>query len=294
MKWYFACNDKSERYNYLIKAAVESALKNTDLDPHFIYDGQENELTDWLKSKGVNIIYHRSDFYNELASFYKDAAFNVATGAYLRCDIPIIETEDDYVLYTDCDVIFLKNPCFKNIEMPEYFSCASEIDKDDWSFFNSGVMLMNVKNLKNDYNEFKEFIVKNIHLMHTYDQTAYNLFYKNKFSKLPLELNWKPYWEISSSAQIIHFHGPKPHHYSTEFINNWPPIYKVIFSINPESCFYYISEFRKYFENIEYDMQGLINLTIKTVKETTIEETKPKFIKIIEKYKRSILKRIKK
>ena len=47
-----------------------------------------------------------------------------------------------------------------------------------------------------------------------WDQTAYKMFYAGifgfKWHKLPPELNWKPYWGDYSSANIIHFHGPKP------------------------------------------------------------------------------------
>lgn len=30
------------------------------------------------------------------------------------------------------------------------------------------------------------------------------------WDKLPLEYNWKTYWEENPSAKIIHFHGSKP------------------------------------------------------------------------------------
>ena len=69
MKWYFASNNQSPGYNYMIKAAVKSALKNTSLEPHFIYDGTPDELTTWLERKSVNVIYHRASFYDHLASF---------------------------------------------------------------------------------------------------------------------------------------------------------------------------------------------------------------------------------
>lgn len=91
MKWYFASNDKSESFYPLIKGAVNSALKNTSLDPHFLYDGEENELTEWLRNKGVKVIPHRVSFYDALKNHYPEIALNVASGAFLRCDIPIVE-----------------------------------------------------------------------------------------------------------------------------------------------------------------------------------------------------------
>src|SRR5574344_431201 len=121
MKWYFASNDKSEEFFPLIKAAVNSALENTTLKPYFIYDGKENELTQWLKNKGVEIVNHRVSFYDDLAKNYSQAALAVASGAFLRCDIPIIAQEDDFVLYTDCDILFLKE--FDARVKPKYFAC---------------------------------------------------------------------------------------------------------------------------------------------------------------------------
>ncbi len=48
-----------------------------------------------------------------------------------------------------------------------------------------------------------------------WDQGAYRIFYKKlfgfKWDKLPIEYNWKPYWNENTQAKIIHFHGPKPY-----------------------------------------------------------------------------------
>src|SRR5574344_2144921 len=129
MKWYFACNDKSEEFYPLIKAAVNSALANTTLQPNFIFDGEENELTSWLRKKGVNIIFHRVSFFDTLKTFYDEKLLNIASGAFLRCDIPLIEKEDDFIIYTDCDILFLKD--FKLDIKPEYFACSSQFKKNN-------------------------------------------------------------------------------------------------------------------------------------------------------------------
>lgn len=247
MKWYFASNDRSHKYDELIKAAVRSALKNTTLNTYFIYDGKPNDLTQWLEKHNVKIIYHRCNFYDELEKYYNDPmALIIASGAFLRCDIPLIEQQDDYVLYTDCDVIFNKDINFVDIPNPEYFACSQEANKDDWDCFNTGVMLMNVKKLRETYEDFKNYIVKHLPELYTFDQTAYQFFYgREKLTTLPEIYNHKPYWGIDKNAVIIHYHGPKP----TDFINCKKlntACYKVLYNKSPKGYDYYLKLFQQY------------------------------------------------
>lgn len=258
MKWYFACNDKNKDFFPLIKGAVNSALKNTTLEPNFIYDGEENELTNWLQDKGANIINHRVSFYNLLK--YNDSnLLNIAQGAFLRCDIPIIENEDEFILYTDCDILFLKD--IKWDFKPEYFACAPQVDKNNFKHFNSGVMLMNVKKLKESHEKFCEFIIKNIDLLSTFDQTAYQIFYSGKCSKLPIEYNFKPYWGIDEVAAIIHFHGCKPTTFtSDENLKNLPFSCYELYKKNPQAYDFYLELFKKYLPKISYNKEAIEKL----------------------------------
>lgn len=255
MKWYFASNDKSHKYNDLIKAAVISAKENTTLEPYFIYDGKENELTEWLKSNGVHIIYHRSNLYDALQKHYQYSnALTIASGAFLRCDIPILEKDDDFVLYTDCDVIFNKDIDFNLIEKPQYFSCSQEINKNDYNCFNTGVMIMNIKNLRETYNDFCNYIKNNFDKLYTFDQTAYQFFYgRKKLTILPEIYNHKPYWGINDNAVIIHYHGPKPNNFKNcNNILNIPD-YITLFQLNPKSYLFYLNLFQKYSPETIYE-----------------------------------------
>lgn len=42
-----------------------------------------------------------------------------------------------------------------------------------------------------------------------YDQGYLNDYCYSSLTKLPLQLNWKPYWGYSDKAEIVHFHGMK-------------------------------------------------------------------------------------
>ena len=255
MKWYFACNSDSKEYEPLIKVAVLSALKNTTLKPHFIFDGEANELTQWLEEKGVKVIYHRSNLYEALEKKYSGNELKIASGAYLRCDIPVLEKEDKYVLYTDCDVLFLKNI---EPQYPKYFACTPEVNKQDWKTFNTGVMFMNVENLQKSYSKFCKFISKNLSKLKTWDQTAYQLFYGKKNSHLDFKYNHKLYWGIDDNAVILHYHGAKPTMFVDEnYIKNMDYFYGILFRKNPESYKYYLDLFKQYYPEIVYSQEGL-------------------------------------
>jgi hypothetical protein len=261
MKWYFASNNQSPGYEYLIKAAVESAIKNTSLVPHFLYDGTPDKLTAWLEAKGVNVIYHRTSFYNHLKEFYPQEMLRTAAGAFLRCDIPLIEAEDDLVLYTDCDVLFVGEIIPQDIPRPELFACAPEVGQTNWAVLNTGAMLMNLPALRKTHRDFTEFIIGHLPELTTFDQTAYNRFYAGRHTPLPLEYNWKPYWGANPDAKIIHFHGPKPHH-MVQIMTGVPvpDIYKPLFAMNRLGCIHYLSLFGKYSDNFPVDPSTALQL----------------------------------
>lgn len=259
MKWYFASNDKSEDFFPLIKAAVNSALNNTTLEPNFIYDGAENELTQWLRDKGVNIINHRISFYDRLEKHYDEQGLKIATGTFLRCDIPIIETEEEFILYTDCDVLFLKD--FTADIKPKYFACSTQFNKRNFKDFNAGVMLMNVKKMRESHSKFIDFITKNLNTFIAFDQTAYQIFYGGKCTKLPVVYNHKPYWGIDEKAVILHFHGPKPLLFtSDEEMKNLSYTNLKLYKKNKKAYEFYLDLFKKYYPEIEYNKEAIEKL----------------------------------
>ena len=259
MKWYFACNDKSQNIYPLIEGAVNSVLQNTTLEPHFIYDGEENELTEWLRQKSVKIIHHRVSFYDALEKYYTKDSLAVASGAFLRCDIPIIEKADNFVLYTDCDVLFLKE--FKPEMYPKYFACSAQSNKRNFVDFNTGVMLINVKKTRESHKKFCKFIIENLGLLSAFDQTAYQIFYNRKNTKLPIIYNYKPYWCENKNAVIIHFHGCKPTTFaSDEALKNLPYSLYELYKKNPSTYDFYLDLFKEYYPEIEYDKKALENL----------------------------------
>ncbi len=220
LRWFLALRENPRSLDHhaqMVRAAVHSARKHTKLRPHFIYDGGENHLTEWLKSQGVPVIHCRTRLDDALQQFEDEMAREIARGAFLRLEIPRIMREqgwqDPFVLYTDCDVLFLKEVVPELLAMrPSKFAVAPQTKKTDFLKMNTGVMLMNVQGMGEDEDAFVEYCRKNMEKLRdsAWDQGAYREFYAGKWEKLGPEFNWKPYWGDSSDARIVHFHGPKP------------------------------------------------------------------------------------
>jgi hypothetical protein len=229
---------------------VRSAQRNTTLEPHLIYDGEENAFISALRSMRVRIIPHRVSFYDALAEYSanKDRWYlPIASGAFLRLDIPIIETKEELVLYTDCDVIFRRQPNFFRSDPPTYFGATSESATKAHKDMNSGVMLVNVPQMRIDHRELTKFVGNNLHL--GFDQEILRNFYGNRYDPIDRSFNWKPYWGVNPKAQIVHWHGPKP-----AFVRKLladptlaaPDRWRALFNRNRAAYAHYLSEWDGY------------------------------------------------
>lgn len=110
---------------------------------------------------------------------------HTADGAFLRLEVSRFAGDDPFVLCTDCDVLFLLEPCLGGCR-PVIFASAQEFEPDDWSMVNTGVMVMNVQRFRDDYDDLHAFVqehrVKNFD---AYDQGALDIFYKDEWEHLP-------------------------------------------------------------------------------------------------------------
>lgn len=240
MQWYFALTEDStafRQYTEMVMVAVHTAKNRTALEPHCIYDGNENDFTAWLTKRGVTIIRHRSfvrEGLEELGRQKQNPHLAAAlSGAFSRIELPeIVEPTKagGRVLYTDCDVIFGDDVVPELEATPcRYFAVAPESVRDDYVNMNTGVMLMNTERLRESLPAFREYVSKNLAALEaeSWDEAAYRWFYRDEngplWDRLAPELNWKPYWGENPEAKIIHFHGPKP--YQREYLDShWPEL----------------------------------------------------------------------
>lgn len=241
---------------------INSLIQNTLLKSHFIYDGKQDELTKWLKSKGVKVIFHQSSLKNWLLNpRNKRGGYNAMTacGAYLKLDSAIIAKELGYtgiILYTDCDILFnegfnIKDSDLQNIK---YFSVAKEFCYSETNrLFNTGVIFIDIDAFAQEYEAMLKYAKnpKIFPLLQDYDQGLLNIFYYNRFSELNPKFNHRPYYGINKDAQIVHFHGLKITNVEYVLKNGFSPepIYDTLYRKNPAAYKYYYSLFKSYEKN---------------------------------------------
>lgn len=243
LKWVFVVNSNTPSYYANIQVAVRSALKKTTLLPICIYHGPKTWLHDWLLKQGVRILRHTPVWFHKLRevqrhglrlSLSKHVSTNYDSletmqATFLRFDLPILGFTDNFVLYTDTDVVFLKDITLSAFPyLPDFFMVGSEFDptscscqdanRNQMPFGNAGIMLFNIPNMRNTHANFLEWTFQDKHIksglnfnwLGPLDQGAYNSFYNRVLSCATYPLfNWKPYWGANSQALILHFHGPK-------------------------------------------------------------------------------------
>ena len=240
MKWYFALNaaslENDSQYEWCVDVAVLSALQHTSLHPHLLFDGEPCALTERLQRLGATVVFHRSSLFEAInaARPGETGWQTIAHGAFLRIDIPQLDLESEFVLYTDCDVMFQREPTLAGIE-PRYFAVAPEFTIGDYAKMNTGVMVINLAGMRGVSLEFDGFIRNGLANFPAYDQGALREFFRDKYDHLPERLNWKPYWGSNPAAEIIHFHGPKPTHVRrmlTGALDGFPPVLVDLFSSN--------------------------------------------------------------
>jgi hypothetical protein len=217
MRWYFAINEAgaSGGSGRHAKLAVLSAIRAGGLSPYLLYFGERGEFTEWMEDHDVVVIDTSFTF---LPAF--EAAVRAGrhpegfSGHWLRTAVCLLEQSDEFVLYTDIDVIFRRTPQLAEIR-PPFIACAPEFRPDRWDYFNSGVMVMNVPALRRDYPAFENYVSDTLgspEAVQFNDQLAYNEFYRGRWTRADPVLNWKPYWGFDERAVITHYHGPKLEH----------------------------------------------------------------------------------
>ena len=215
MRWYFATDSAGGmgQTGELARLAVLSARAVGGLEPVLLYHGARTAFTEWMEQHGVQVCDVSPDFITAIEQAQAAGTYKAhSIGHWLRIAIPEVEREREFVLYTDCDVIFLRSSDW-NMIRPKVFAAAPEFKPDAWNYFNAGVMVLNVPAMRATFPAFEALIKSRIqsgeHFRYD-DQIALNEGYRGLWERLDPRCNWKPYWDITTEAVILHFHGPKP------------------------------------------------------------------------------------
>ncbi|HTZ35443.1 MAG TPA: glycosyltransferase [Stellaceae bacterium] len=254
LKWYFAANLNAFRHFFeQIAVAVKSARANTPLRPCCLVDDRAglDEMRDkltWLEQSGVQLIFRRAALFEIVRAHFGEQA-DIFSGHWLRCDIPILEDEEDFVLYTDIDVMFRRYIDLSN-ERPPFIACTPEQEQNDLSYFNSGVMVMNIPALRAARDELIATLHARLPNMEPHDdQGMFNATFRGRWTRLPNTYNWKPYWGFNPDAAIVHFHGPKPGAVQQMLLGRshlYPADYSRLFQRDPDGYARYIAEFERF------------------------------------------------
>lgn len=205
-------------YVDLLEVTLKSARENTTLDVHVLYDGPEDCRTFRLmKQYGAKVIPHRFSHYEEVQRLFRTdfkgrpVDSRKVAGTFMRLDIPFLEKEEEYVLYVDMDVFFIRDVRAEDLPKPEYLAASSEFSRQQNMklYFNAGVLVMNVRNMRRRCKKiFRD--LKEGKATPGFDQGYLNKYCLADRTWLPVEYNWKPYWGVNPQAAIIHYHGMKP------------------------------------------------------------------------------------
>lgn len=227
MKCYFCLTEPDAQnsiYLDLLYVSLKTARQNTTLDLYVLYDGSETgRCYQILKEFDVHIIKHEFSHKNYLEKTYPqdyikqtyghEISYQKIAETFMRFDIPFIEQEDEYVFYSDIDVMFLKDFSHDSFPATPYVAASAEACKDleNMDYFNAGILYLNVQNMRKISEQvFAELEKGCKNTTNIFDQGYLNQFCFDKFTKMPLEFNWKPYWGYNENAYIIHMHAMKP------------------------------------------------------------------------------------
>ncbi|MDJ0449721.1 hypothetical protein [Methylocystis sp. JR02] len=214
MKVYF-CINESGLVHYIdhLRAAVRSARQIGRLEPHILFDGDPAILKEALAGCEAAIHRQKSSIADEIAQTEETAEWRrgVAEGALLRLEIPVVETDDDYVLYCDCDTLFTRAVDLSGVK-PRFLAAAPGHNPNEWDMICSGVLLLNVKNMRAEYPRYMKYAAANLGRPAYYDQEVLNEYFVGRIDRLPIEYHWKTYWGANPLAYIVHFHGLKRTH----------------------------------------------------------------------------------
>lgn len=177
--------------------------------------------------------------------------------------------DSDVAIYLDSDLIIkLDILTLKNFELSEVLLAAANpnavkfmldnkffIDKLNWnpetSYFNSGVLLLNLKKWRHDNigEKWRQLSLKYPQDLISHDQTLLNAICEGEFAVLPNNFNnfWYPNHretEVDNDNSILHFVGsPKPWDLFGEFLHYGYPVWKS----------YNTSFWKKHYSKISYE-----------------------------------------
>jgi len=217
-------------------AAIRSARANTSLDIAVMYDGDAPEFLDFLAAHDVRCIQQRFSLADD-PTFWPDPPDRLSfrrndraiCGAFMPFDVPGLFLEEDYILYTDTDVIFQRDPAsLLQVERPEFIAGVSYGKSSCWPvgpapqsrpYINTGVLVINVQAWVQEFDALVD-TSKRFEWGRTgreWNEGIINQHFDKRIKFLRRTFNWRPWMGVFEAAPIVHYHGARPEHL-TEYL----------------------------------------------------------------------------
>jgi hypothetical protein len=210
MRVAFAIDEmgQASEIGQMLQVAIATCRRNTSFQPIVLSTGFLPAFRSWLDANNVECASVDTPMASAIVNENRKNGYPLqAIGNYLRYEACSILDEECF-LYTDCDVLFLADPVMPST--PTLFAAGPEDSPFRFDRVNSGVLLINRPALRAELPGFYEFSKNNLGRLYPgFDQAAVNEYFADRIDRLPLELNWRPYWGTKEGIAIVHFHGVK-------------------------------------------------------------------------------------
>lgn len=235
MKTVF-CIDDNPRYLRMLQVAVRSLrrMQGDDVPLLCVYAGDDACILEGLERERIPVARYRPQLTPERIP----PQFHGCIGCFLKLELALLPelADDEYALYCDADMLFLRRINALHAQRPAYMSMAREHtapffhqhdalsytwrDKDYvvplpfpiWTF-SSGVAVFHLARLRRHdlIHSFLAFCEQNVHRIGNLDQSLLNYYFGKRIQKLDGVWNRPPYHaDALEKGHVIHFHGPKP------------------------------------------------------------------------------------
>lgn len=220
-----SCDDKYSIYAGVVITSILVSAKKDDNLNFYILDGG---ITDFHKKEiislnsirdfNINFVSIDEDLFNDYKNIKTQSYISIAT--YYRLKISKLLLDVDRIIYLDCDMVV--NTSLKelfNINLDNYYiGGVKDIDpinvKENPSYINAGMLVMNLVNIKKDNLEetFLSWTKENVDKITLGDQTIINEVCKGKIKLVDDSWNLQSASFLNRSSyiknpKIIHFCG---------------------------------------------------------------------------------------
>ena len=191
--------------HYVIPTAVAitSLIFNKDKESHYdiyliVVGLSDGEIEKFYELRGKNTEIHVIKASLDKFKGLREKK-NVTAAAYLKFDLPDLIPDLDKVLYLDSDVIVRKDLSgLYATDMGDYYACAVKdmpvisrgLNLHLKDYFNSGVMLINLKLMRANDASAALFIIRKAEAVSYMDQTCFNIVFDKRVKFLPIKYNY--------------------------------------------------------------------------------------------------------